>query len=77
MNSWGIRVVGDEEQFDTVYWPEQWPHEAPEQKLTIPEAHQAMQRHKGCRRDECARKGAAFNTLVAAGKIQPDASRTS
>lgn len=47
-------------------------HRAPTAPFTVPEAHRAMQLHRGCRADACARKGAAFRTLVAAGRIVPD-----
>lgn len=56
-------------------WPTGWPHEAPEDPLSVSEAHQTMQRHKGCRTDGCPRKAAALRTLVVAGRVVPDPSR--
>ncbi len=47
-------------------------HRAPPAPFTVAEAHRAMQQHRGCRADACARKGAAFRTLVAEGRIVPD-----
>lgn len=47
-------------------------HHAPTTPFTVSEAHRAMQLHRGCRADACPRKGAAFRTLVAAGRIVPD-----
>ena len=61
---------------DGAMWPPGWPHEAPDEPLSLPEAHQAMRRHCSCLRDECPRKNAAYLTLVEAGDIRPDASRT-
>lgn len=49
-----------------------WPHEAPDQPLSAPEAHQAWQAHKPCKLDACARKRAAYRTLVELGDIVPD-----
>ncbi|WP_139347827.1 hypothetical protein [Nocardia donostiensis] len=62
-------------EIDTM-WAPGWPHEAPDQPLSITEAHQAMQRHRSCLREECARKRAAWDTLVDAGRIKPDVGRT-
>lgn len=56
-------------------WPVGWPHEAPEQPLSVPEAHKAMQNHHECRADECPRKAAAREALIAAGRMRPDTSR--
>lgn len=39
-------------------------------------AHQVMQRHRRCRVGACAEKTAAFDTLVAVGRIVPDSFRT-
>jgi len=60
---------------DISLWPTGWPHEAPEERLTVAEAHLTMQRHRGCLREECPRKGAAYRTLVEEGRIRPDSSR--
>lgn len=43
--------------------------------LGIHEAHMTMQRHRGCRADECSRKAAARQTLIRAGRMRPDTSR--
>ncbi|MEV6559589.1 hypothetical protein AB0M22_27985 [Nocardia sp. NPDC051756] len=56
-------------------WPEGWPHEAPEQPLSVSEAHWTMQRHCECRADECPRKAAARQALIEAGRMRPDAAR--
>ncbi|MCM6774234.1 hypothetical protein NDR87_12200 [Nocardia sp. CDC159] len=61
--------------FQSSIWPHGWPHEAPEQPLSVSEAHRTMQRHRGCLREECPRKQAAYQTLVEAGRIRPDSSR--
>jgi hypothetical protein len=53
-------------------WPPAWSCSTPEQPLTIAEAHRTMQMH---REHYCARKRAAFATLIAAGHIKPDSSR--
>lgn len=56
--------------------PAQWPSlescAEPERPLTIREAHQLMQTHRG---HSCARKRAAFAILVAEGRIVPDSTR--
>ncbi|MCM6772759.1 hypothetical protein NDR87_06145 [Nocardia sp. CDC159] len=56
-------------------FPNGWPHEAPDHPLSVPEAHQTMQRHRECRTDECPRKAAAWTTLVDSGKVKPDSGR--
>ncbi|WP_227980988.1 hypothetical protein [Nocardia spumae] len=43
--------------------------------MSVQEAHVAMQRHRGCRRDECPRKRVAYLTLVQAGRLRPDSGR--
>ncbi|WP_169810970.1 hypothetical protein [Nocardia amamiensis] len=53
-------------------WPKAWACDRPEQPLTIVDAHRAMQLH---REHDCARKRAAFEVLVAAGRITPDSAR--
>ncbi|WP_067467336.1 hypothetical protein [Nocardia amamiensis] len=60
---------------DARLWPIGWPHEAPDQPLSVSEAHWTMQRHRGCRADECPRKAAARQALIDAGRIVPDTSR--
>ncbi len=61
--------------FQSSIWPIGWPHEAPERPLSVNEAHLTMQRHRGCLREECPRKQAAYQALVEAGRIRPDSSR--
>src|SRR3981189_2350087 len=63
------------EQPDARLWPAGWPHEAPEHLLSVPEAHQTMQRHRQCRADQCPRKAAARQVLIDAGRMKPDTSR--
>ncbi len=60
---------------DVSLWPTGWPHEVPDDPMTVGEAHQTMQRHRGCLRDECPRKSVAYLTLVEAGRIRPDSGR--
>ncbi len=60
---------------DSSLWPTGWPHNAPDKPLSIPEAHQTMQRHRPCDRTECGRKQAAWTVLVRAGRIKPDTHR--
>ncbi|MFE3446535.1 hypothetical protein ACFXNW_26190 [Nocardia sp. NPDC059180] len=56
----------------TIVRPTAWTCDLPLAPLTIDDAHQAMRHH---REHDCARKRAAFATLVAAGRIRPDSSR--
>ncbi|WP_040792046.1 hypothetical protein [Nocardia paucivorans] len=58
-------------------WAPGWPHEAPEVPFDRFEAHAAMQAHIDCDVLSCARKRAAWATLVALGAIVPDAGRSS
>ncbi|MBF6174024.1 hypothetical protein [Nocardia blacklockiae] len=60
---------------DVSVWPIGWPHEAPEEPMSVSDAHLAMQRHRSCHREECPRKRAAYRTLVAAGRLKPDSGR--
>ncbi|WP_280297870.1 hypothetical protein [Nocardia neocaledoniensis] len=46
-------------------------HSAPRHLLSLDEAHTVMQEHRACDRAVCPRTAAAFNVLVAAGKIRP------
>lgn len=62
---------------DLSLWPERWPHEAPDHPVSVTEAHTIMQRHRGCLREECRRKMAAWNALVRAKHITPDSARVS
>jgi hypothetical protein len=67
------RVV--EQRMDNTLWAIGFPHDAPDHELGVQEAHQTMQRHRGCRADECRRKAAARQTLISAGRMKPDSSR--
>jgi len=53
-----------------------WAHEAPDHPLTVAGAHRIMQQHRACDREDCARKLAAYQTLVETRRIQPDTGRT-
>lgn|GEM_PF-5410778 len=53
-----------------------WPAAPPDHPLSLHEAHRTMQRHRGCLRENCARKQVAYQVLVEAGHIRPDVSRT-
>ncbi|MEV6134710.1 hypothetical protein AB0L63_01280 [Nocardia sp. NPDC051990] len=57
-----------------VEWPKAWTCDLPSPPLTLADAHRAMQLH---REHDCARKRAAFATLVAAGHATPDSARRS
>ncbi|MFF3224107.1 hypothetical protein ACFYV7_15045 [Nocardia suismassiliense] len=57
-------------------WPTTLIHAAPAEPFTIFGAHLAMQRHRHCRLDHCARKSAAFDRLVSARHAVPEATRT-
>ncbi|MET8427723.1 hypothetical protein [Nocardia sp. NPDC004860] len=46
--------------------------EPPAAPLTLDQAHTVMQAHRRCRVDTCNRKQAAFQELVAAGRLVPD-----
>ncbi|MEV4236448.1 MULTISPECIES: hypothetical protein [unclassified Nocardia] len=48
------------------YWPVGFPHDAPDEPLGVLEAQLTMQRHRCCRVANCARKAAAWQTLVEA-----------
>ncbi|WP_280231060.1 hypothetical protein [Nocardia cyriacigeorgica] len=52
--------------------PTAWTCGLPLVPLSLDDAHRAMQHH---REHDCARKRAAFATLVAAGRITPDSRR--
>jgi len=56
-------------------WLGGWPHEAPEHTLSMTEAHATMQRHRGCRVNDCPRKAAARCVLIEAGRMRPNTSR--
>ncbi|MFI5778842.1 hypothetical protein [Nocardia sp. NPDC051570] len=52
-----------------------WLHEPPRQPLNTDQAHRIMQQHRECRIDSCARKRAAWQTLIDSGRIKPDPHR--
>ncbi|MBB5915107.1 hypothetical protein BJY24_003974 [Nocardia transvalensis] len=52
-----------------------WTHAPPGRPFTIPQAHRVMQLHKACRREDCPRKRAAYQTLRDAGRLKPDSGR--
>ncbi|MEU2030994.1 hypothetical protein [Nocardia amamiensis] len=47
-------------------------HQAPVLPLTIGQAHEVMQIHVSCRAKRCARKAAARQVLIDAGRMVPD-----
>ncbi|WP_406233233.1 hypothetical protein [Nocardia sp. NBC_01009] len=55
-----------------VEWPKAWTCGPPGRPFTLADAHLAMQLHRD---HDCDRKHAAFDALVAAGRIHPDSSR--
>lgn len=55
----------------TDIWVDDWSHAAPDYQMGTDEAHLTMQRHRECRRSACARKDAAYMTLVDVGHIKP------
>ncbi|MGO4615293.1 hypothetical protein AB4305_12565 [Nocardia sp. 2YAB30] len=69
------RSRADDQPANAGLWPHGWPHEAPDQPLSVSEAHWTMQRHRGCRVQDCPRKAAARQALIAAGRMKPDTSR--
>lgn len=52
-----------------IFWPANWPHEAPETPLTIDEAHAVLRGHVNCTADMCERKRAACETLSSTGNL--------
>jgi hypothetical protein len=64
-----------EQRMDNTLWARGFPHDAPDHELGVQEAHQTMQRHRNCDIAVCRRKRAAWQTLVDAKRIRPDASR--
>ncbi|MGO4616819.1 hypothetical protein AB4305_19820 [Nocardia sp. 2YAB30] len=52
-----------------------WPHETPDQPLSVPEAHWTMQRHRRRQVQSCPRKPAARQALIDAGRMKSDTSR--
>ena len=71
-----LHAKGLDEDMQSQYWPAGWPHEAPERRLSIPEAHQAVQRHRSCAAAECPRKAAALRVLVQSGRVVLDPRRS-
>ncbi|MBF6176126.1 hypothetical protein [Nocardia blacklockiae] len=56
-------------------WIPPWTHAAPPRPFTVDAAHRVTQQHRGCLRDECPRKRAAWQTLVEARRVTPDSGR--
>jgi hypothetical protein len=52
-----------------------WTHEAPTHPLNAIGAHQIMQQHRRCDRQDCPRKAVAYRVLVEAKRIRPDSGR--
>ncbi|MDE1669121.1 MULTISPECIES: hypothetical protein [Nocardia] len=50
-------------------------HQAPSKPFTVGRAHEVMQIHVACRAKHCARKAAARQVLIDAGRMVPDTSR--
>jgi len=50
-------------------------HSAPSRPWTLERAHRVMQVHSGCSARDCRNKRAAYDALVAAGRLVPDSSR--
>ncbi|MFC3960800.1 hypothetical protein [Nocardia jiangsuensis] len=50
-------------------------HATPISPLRVEQAHRIMQFHMACRARRCARKAAALNALIAAGRLIPDATK--
>ncbi|WP_216902106.1 hypothetical protein [Nocardia alni] len=51
-------------------------HSAPNRPLSLERAHRVMQVHAGCSTEDCRHKRAAYETLVNAGHLVPDSSRS-
>lgn len=67
-----LKALTPDTDMDPTMWATGWPHEAPDRPLSNAEAHQAMQRHRGCDPSWCGRKAAAIRTLCENGKLVPD-----
>lgn len=52
-----------------------WVCAAPPRRFTVDQAHTAMQLHIDCIITECPRKQHAWNVLLDAGHVRPDAGR--
>ncbi|MBH0779942.1 hypothetical protein [Nocardia bovistercoris] len=50
-------------------------HAAPVLPFSVHMAHEMMQLHLGCRAKHCARKAAAQQTLVEAGRMVPSSTK--
>ncbi|GAA5060848.1 hypothetical protein [Nocardia callitridis] len=50
-------------------------HSAPANPYTVEQAHRVMRQYIACQRGDCARKQVAWDVLVEAGRIVPDAGR--
>lgn len=56
-------------------WERCFRHTAPSRQYSVAEAHRVMREHRGCLREDCARKRAAWQVLVEERRIVPDAGR--
>lgn len=65
-------IAAEDDLLDRTVLVDGWPHEAPDAAFSAPGAHQAWQRHRTCKLGICARKRAAYRTLVELGEIIPD-----
>ncbi|WP_157978686.1 MULTISPECIES: hypothetical protein [Nocardia] len=63
-------------RFDTRVWPTHWPHDAPEHRFTLVQAHREFQKHMDCHIDHCPRKHAAWTVIVAEEYGHADARRS-
>ncbi|MBF6165068.1 hypothetical protein IU486_09815 [Streptomyces gardneri] len=50
-------------------------HQAPILPFTVGQAHEVMRIHIACRAKHCARKAAARQVLIDAGRMVPDTSK--
>ncbi|MBF6164979.1 hypothetical protein IU486_09360 [Streptomyces gardneri] len=69
------RVRRERSGMDSPVRPTGFQHEAPEHVMGVMEAQMTMQQHRACRVGECPRKSTAWQALVEAGRIRPDAGR--
>ncbi|GAB2700411.1 hypothetical protein [Nocardia thraciensis] len=66
------RPPGARRPLRPIEWPQAWTCDMPTRPLTLADAHRALQLHRD---HGCARKRAAFTTLVAFGHINPESTR--
>lgn len=65
----------DSQASTQISWTAGWVHAAPEHSLNVVGAHCIMQQHRNCDRADCPRKAVAYQVLVEARHIRPDAGR--